>query len=133
MKYWIAYYGSFFCPFVNNQLQFINIFSISLQSNFLTLAMKDGFICVFLVIVFQQIYRLQWNLLQMLCQLWLTWKWQTGNLSRWHVTSGYFRILLILKVLLYIGWQVSWVSEVRPKIFPHIIDLCPKFLTQVFC
>jgi len=59
MKYWIAYYGSFFCPFVNNQLQFINIFSISLQSNFLTLAMKDGFICVFLVIVFQQIYRLQ--------------------------------------------------------------------------
>jgi len=59
MKYWIAYYDSLFCPFVNNQFQFINIFSRVLQSNYLTLAMKDGFICVFLVIVFQQIYRLQ--------------------------------------------------------------------------
>lgn len=59
MKYWIAYCNSFFCHVVNNQLQFINIFSRALLSNFCTLAMKDGFICVFLVIVFQQIYRLQ--------------------------------------------------------------------------
>jgi hypothetical protein len=40
---------------------------------------------------------------------------------------------LVLEVFLYIGWQVSWVSEVRSKIFPHIIDLCSKLLTQVFC
>lgn len=52
-----------FCPLFNNQLQFINFFSRALQANLLTLAMKDGFICLFLVIVFQQIYGLQWNLL----------------------------------------------------------------------
>lgn len=41
------------------------------------------------------------------------------------------RQLLLLKVLLHVGWQITRIGEVRPEVFQKLVDVGSKLLAQI--